>query len=206
MKLFRLAVLTLLAAGAFAGCSTIQEMTAPEPPKITKVAPRKPATRELGSLWSEDSMWNHVYTSSAARVVGDIITVRLDEAFKGRLARLKEGGETEAVAKEAGKGAERALASTSDALSSMGDKVNLNDLVLRGSIEELGQRGVYRITAQDTLRMGGWEPYIVLKGRVRDRDIDGNDEIRIADIVDLSFELLNNPPDMGGRKDSNVSW
>jgi flagellar basal body L-ring protein FlgH len=203
MKLFWLMI---FAAGALAGCAVMDELTEKEKPFTPPVTQRKPAPRELGALWSEDSMWNHVYTSSTARVIGDIITIKLDEGFKTRLMKAREG-QVDEPPKVAQEKVDRTLAGATDKLGlSAEDKISVSDLMLRGSIEEVGQRGVYRISAGDTLRLAGWEPYVVVKGRVRDRDIDGNDEIRIGDIVDLSFEILNNPPVAGVKRAENVSW
>lgn len=177
----------MMAALALAGCSTLEEVVQTAPPQ--PVVPKKTVHRELGSLWSEDSMWNHVYTAASARVVGDIISIRLDEAFQNRVAKLKPESRAEEVP-----GAVAAKAA--------------GDIVLRGTIEEVGARGVYRISASDTLRMGDWEPYLVLKGRVRDRDISAVDEVNVASVVDLGFELLRNPPASGDaiKGESNVSW
>ncbi len=185
--LVRFIIVSLMAAMAMAGCSALEETVqtaAPQPP-----APKKVVQRELGSLWSEDSMWNHVYTAASARVVGDIISIRLDDAFQNRVAKLKPESRNE------------------DAQSAAAPK-STGDIVLRGTIEEVGARGVYRISASDTLRMGNWEPYLVLKGRVRDRDISAVDEVNVASVVDLGFELLRNPPVAGDavKGESNVSW
>lgn len=180
----RFAVLTLLAVGALAGCSTFEVAPAAQP-VVTAPAPRKPATHEIGSLWSDDSAWNHVYAAAAARMPGDIVTVRLDDAFRKRVARFKEGGNETA---------DRGLA---------GD----TDLSMKASIEEVGPRGVYRIIAADNLRMGDWEPFVTLRGRVRDKDISSNDEILIANVVDLGFDVRNNAPTGDEEKGAqDVSW
>jgi flagellar basal body L-ring protein FlgH len=178
-----------MAVMAMAGCSTLEEVEqAALPPPLPQ---KKIVQRELGSLWSEDSMWNHVYTAASARVVGDIISIRLDEAFQNRVAKLKPESRNE----------EAAAAGAATPKSA-------GDIVLRGTIEDVGARGVYRISASDTLRMGNWEPYLILKGRVRDRDINAVDEVSVASVVDLGFELLRNPPVAGDavKGENHVSW
>ncbi|MBY0372115.1 flagellar basal body L-ring protein FlgH [bacterium] len=199
-ELVHLGLLALFLACALMGCASEPVVEAPKPRLTTSV--RKPAPRELGSLWSEDSTWNNVYTLAAARVSGDIVTIRLDEAFKKRLvASSTEGREWEKrLAKAAAaQNGDRAPASTGPV-----DKTNPSDLFLRGNIEEVGTRGVYRITVGDTLHLNQWDPYVVLKGRVRDRDIDASDEIKVADIVDLEFEVRKDGQDE--KETSDVSW
>ncbi len=190
----RVALLSAFVFAALAGCAVMDEIkdakTAPAP-----IVKRAPAPKELGALWSEDSMWNHVYTAAAARVTGDIITIRIDDSFKTRIARMSDR-EIESGDKKEG---DRAPAAATDTPP--------GEMVIRGSIEEVGARGIYRIAAGDVLRMGKWEPYIIVKGRVRDRDIDGNDEVKVADIVDLTLEVSNSAPSKDQAGGSNhVSW
>lgn len=203
VNIVRFAILAAFAAFALAGCSVLDEMTEQQPPKPMPVAERKASPRELGSLWSDDSMWNYVYTNAAARVVGDIITIRVDENFRKRVAQLRDGGD-----QQADTSSEAAPRGGEPGPTTSVDSRNVPDTLMRGSIEQVGTRGVYRITASDTLRLERWEPFVVIKGRVRDRDIDTNDEIRISDIVDLSFEVLKTPPieGEGGKGLSYVTW
>jgi flagellar basal body L-ring protein FlgH len=193
-------LMAALAMGALAGCAALEEAPVVVPKPVVTV--KKPAARELGSLWSEDSMWNHVYTAAAARVVGDIVSIRLDEAFQKRLLRLKPESGNRSTASETGSapGASGAVDPNAGATTS--------ELVLRGTIDEVGPRGIYKISATDTLRMGNWEPYIVIKGRVRDRDINVADEVQVANVVDLGLEVLRNPPltDEQAKGAENVSW
>jgi len=197
----RFVLLSALAAGALTGCSSLEEggeaKVAPAP-----VVTRKPAPRELGALWSEDSSWNSVYTASSARVVGDIVTIRLDDAFKNRIARMRGGEE------ETKKAEEKKEPGAPPVTTPPEEKIATGDISMRATIQEVGTRGVYRIVAQDTLRLGQWEPYIVIKGRVRDRDIAANDEVKVADVVDMNIDLLGSPPGAGdtGRSKSDVSW
>lgn len=199
-----LAILALFLFCALVGCASPEVVPEAPKPRLTTAA-RKPAPREIGSLWSEDSTWNHVYTLAAARVSGDIVTVKLDDAFKKRLvASVEEGRDWERkMAKLAEQSAERSPAST-PAPGQGGDNTPGSSLALRGSIEEVGTRGVYRIQIADTLHLNQWDPYVVIKGRVRDRDIDANDEIKVADIVDMEFEVLSGAPTE--KESSNVSW
>jgi flagellar basal body L-ring protein FlgH len=188
----RVMVLTLLAVGALAGCAEMPEIAHAPPPAPTPE--KKAAPRELGSLWSDDSKWNYVYAAGAARVPGDIVTLRLDDTFKRRVARFKDGGVGASDDK-----ADRSIASTGP---------NNDIATIKGKIEEVGTRGIYRVSAQDSLRYGEWEPYVVLKGRVKDRDISANDEIEVASLVDLDIEVINSAPGQGDtrRGNDNVSW
>lgn len=189
-------LLAAFIAGAMAGCAVLEEPETPKAIVATPAPSKKIPPRELGSLWSEDSMWNHVYTATSARVVGDIITIHLDEKFKTRVLAYRDPVESEEKTKQP----ERAVASE----SAEGKKTNL---MVRGTIEEVGPRGVYRVAAANNVELDGWEPFIVVKGRVRDRDISTNDEVQITDIVDLSFDVLKAPPVQGGSQGAgDVSW
>jgi flagellar basal body L-ring protein FlgH len=212
--LIRFALLCLLAAGALAGCSTFESVTeikSPPPTPTPAPAPvRKVATHELGSLWSEDSLWNHMYTSAAARVTGDMITIKVDDALRKRINAFKLVDPKEiAKAKEAAeKAASEGKGNRAPAAVAPKEE-NLGPLVLKGNIEEVGQRGVYRIQVVDSLRLGDWEPYITLKGRVRDRDISITDEIEVASIADMTLEVTNGPPSAiptEEERQKNVSW
>jgi flagellar basal body L-ring protein FlgH len=209
--LIRFAVLCLLAVGALAGCAGLEQVTEVKPAPVAPVA-RKIAAKELGSLWSEDSLWNHMYSASAARVTGDMITIKLDESFRKRIATYKVVDEKEAVkAKEA---AEKAASETKGdrkpaAVAAVPPKEEgpTGPLILKGNIEEVGQRGVYRIVASDSLQLGDWEPNIILKGRVRDRDITVNDEIEVASIAELTLEVSTGAPVVSDEeRRKNVSW
>ncbi len=208
----RYALLCLLAAGALAGCSMLEPVAEVKPPAPAPAPARKVVVRELGSLWSEESLWNNMYTAGVARVSGDMITIKLDEAFRKRLASYKLVDPKEvAKAKEAAdKAAEKSDGKGNRAPAAVAPKEeNLGPLVLRGNIEEVGQRGVYRIQVTDSLQLGDWQPYIVLKGRVRDRDINSTDEIEVASIVDMTLEVSNGPPGTAPTEEErqkNVSW
>ena len=199
-QILRLVLLGAFALGALAGCAILDDV-GEKPVAPVQATPRKPASRELGSLWSEDSNWNHVYTASASRVTGDIITIRLDDSFKRRVVRMHDGQEEAQRQPASGKSDDAAK------LAAIDERISGQDLAIRGVIEEVGPRGIYRISAADTLRLGQWEPYIMMKGRVRDKDISINDEIRVADVVDMNYELMKAPPGPGERKEaSDVSW
>jgi flagellar basal body L-ring protein FlgH len=207
-QLIQFFLLSFFVAGAMAGCATLEETQTPKPLVAATAPTKKPASRELGTLWSEDSMWNHIYMATSARVVGDIITIHLDERFRNRVLAFREvPTETEG---QAAKPPERAVASEgAPAASSAASKSAAPpkaDLVVRGKIEEVGPRGVYRISASDNLDIEGWEPYITLQGRVRDKDIDENDGVQIGNIVELNFDVLRNSPSTTSQGVTDVSW
>ena len=59
------------------------------PPRILQsVQAKKMAKHEVGSLWSEDSKWNDVYSPTTTRQPGDIITIRVTDSLKSRVAQL----------------------------------------------------------------------------------------------------------------------
>ncbi len=203
-NLIQFALLTAFIAGALSGCAALEEPETPRPLAAQPPVAKKPAPRELGTLWSDDSMWNHVYTATSARVVGDIITIHLDDRFKSRILAYREP-----VPESAPKSGtpERAVASDPAPAATPTDKSVASDLVVRGVIEEVGPRGIYRISAGDNVEISGWEPYVVVKGRVRDRDISASDEVKIGDIVDLNLDVLKAPPVPGDSQGvENVSW
>ncbi len=216
----RTIALFLLALGALIGCASVEP---PKPAAPVVAAPvRKEAPRELGSLWSQDSTWNYVYSAAAARVVGDLVTIRLDDAFKKRIVQYKPPveavEETAAAEKPDAKGdakpdggadatAQRAPAAAEPKEKSDSKVAKSPDLLLKGVIEEVGPRGTYRIAAVDTVQIDGWQPYVTLKARVRDRDVSSSDEILASNLVDISLDVTGLPAQSEeDSRSENVSW
>jgi len=88
-KMKRLNFIFLLAF--LPGCSlfntTKNDVEVLPPPKVTHVTRQKPKKikRELGSLWSDDSSWNQMYSPTQTRAPGDIVTIKMDKKFMARM-------------------------------------------------------------------------------------------------------------------------
>lgn len=75
------------------GCSWFsknpEEIVDTPPPRIIQsIEARKPAKREPGSLWSEDSKWNEIFSIGSVRHPGDIIRVRVTEGLRSQIAQV----------------------------------------------------------------------------------------------------------------------
>lgn len=175
------------------GCALVQEFETPvalKPPPIEKRT-AAPASRALGSLWSEDSPWNDIYSVSVARVVGDLVIVQLDESMKQSLKSRVEAlyrddtrPEPEPELDANGKPIAKKPAPAKDATVA----------VLRATIREVHPRGVYTIVAADRVRVGENEPYVYLEGQVRDRDIAADETVSSAAIQGIKFDVYTTSP------------
>lgn len=197
------------------GCSWFspakKEVEILPPPKITHVSRQKPKQikRELGSLWSEDSSWNQIYSPTQTRSPGDIITVKLDKKFISKLElavkrpeleeepkkddkdkkKDKKSPEPEATAENMnanseGAGGGRSPASTTASAPKLPDIVEV-------TIVEVLPRGAYRVAANQGFKPTVDAPYVYIQGMVRDREIGEDNSVSSNSLLDLKFESIN---------------
>lgn len=182
------------------------------PPKVTHALRQKPrkSQRELGSLWSEDSTWNQMYSPTQTRVPGDIVTIKLDKKFMARLeqsikrpipesdagSESKESkkekksnkeGNTEAAAMNP---AATENANEARGLASTKPKVKLPETVEVTIVEAL-PRGVYRVAANHGLKPADDSPFVYIEGVIREREIAADDSAASDALLDLKFETIN---------------
>ena len=132
----------------------------------------KVVRREPGSLWSEDSRWNEIYSVSPARVLGDLVKIKLSPELKMKMARVSE------PAKD---GASRAAPTNSG-----GGSKNESEF-MEGAITEVLPRGVFAVRALQTVRSGGQDSRFELIGNVREKDIDSTDVVSSDAILNLDI-------------------
>jgi flagellar basal body L-ring protein FlgH len=213
----------LLLALCLPACSTILV----EPPEtaqsITSPLPKTEeikSSKTLGSLWSNNSSWNSLYSATASRTEGDLLEISLGgqakariEAMRKKILKEKYGDENY---EKPGKKDEGLIGGES---SAEGPKKIASDPLpstLQAVIKSVGQRGLYEIAALETIKVGEEDSRLIVEGLVRDRDIDAGDKFSSDAIYGLKVELRplsaqapapvqdNKVISAGGN--SNVSW
>lgn len=186
-------------------------------PKPAPVFASKQVKRQPGSLWSEDSRWNEMYTLPVSRLVGDIVSIKIDEAFKSRIAALtppelptpqkdakdsaspKESSESKdpkdakAVAKK-DKSTEEAPTVTvkdpSDA-SRVTVDTSKDSKTFEAVIREILPRGVYGVYSSQVLVVDGKTVLVTLDGNVKERDIAASDVAPAENLFNVRMQVEN---------------
>jgi flagellar basal body L-ring protein FlgH len=152
----------------------------------------KPAKREPGSLWSEDSRWNAVYSSGSSRMVGDPITLKVNEPFKERISmamnqnRRIEPAKGASDNKNESKNESREPASTNQAMAKKDDTATVEATIL-----EVLPNGAYRVGVNRAFKIGREQPYVVLEGVVKEREISSDDSASTDALMNLKLETFD---------------
>jgi len=173
------------------------------PPKVTHVPKQKPKRilREIGSLWSDESSWNQMYSPTQTRAPGDIVTIKLDKKFMSRLEQAIRRPEkpVEVEKDEKGKGKDvnkEKEKKTAELENPMGEEkgkkapLKLPETVEVTILESL-PRGVYRVAANHGFKPAEDSPYVYIQGMLREREIAADDTANSDALLDLKFESLN---------------
>lgn len=171
------------------------------PPKVTHIPQQKPKRiqREIGSLWSDDSSWNQMYSPTQTRAPGDIVTVKLNKNFMSRLEqavrRPELAPESEGDKKTKKSDKEPAKAEETSTSTSSNEKGKKASLTLPETVEvtilESLPRGVYRVAANHGFKPAQDAPYVYIQGMLREREIAADDTASSDALLDLKFESLN---------------
>lgn len=184
------------------GCAMFGTKSAP-PEEVTanpKVTHRyevpKPPKREPGSLWSEDSRWNTVYSSGSSRMVGDPINLKVNEPFKDRISMAMNQNRRSEPAKGASdnkpdskndpKTESREPASTNQAMAKKDDTANVEATIL-----EVLPNGAYRVGVNRAFKIGREQPYVVLEGVIKEREISSDDSASTDALMNLKLETFD---------------
>jgi flagellar L-ring protein precursor FlgH len=184
------------------GCAMFGTKSAPpeEVSTTPKVSHRyevpKPAKREPGSLWSEDSRWNSIYNSSAARLVGDTVTVKVNEPFKDRISMAmnqnrrpesaKANNDPKSEGKNDSKTESREPASANQTMAKKDDTAAVEATIL-----EVLPNGAYRVGVNRAFKIGKEQPYVVLEGVLREREIASDDTVSSDALMNLKLETFD---------------
>lgn len=122
--------------------------------------------REPGSIWSEGSTWNVLYSPPMQRQVGDVLLLRPTDAFKTEVA-ARAGTN---LAAEAGQGG------------------NQNGHIL-AVIREVLPRGIYRVEAKQPFKVGFRDHDIELEGKIREYDLAVDDSTTTDSVLELSMKV-----------------
>lgn len=138
---------------------------APEKKEVIVQAP-PPASREPGSIWSDTSQWNVLYSPPLQRTVGDVVTLKPTDNFRLTVAhRAGNGPGWEQV--QSGRENSQILA----------------------VIKEVLPRQIYRIEAKQSVKVGTKDHDIELAGKIREQDISSDDTGTTDHVFELDLKV-----------------
>lgn len=216
MKIQLTGLMTICLLG-ISGCSWFapskNEVLIQPPPKVTHFPSQKARKiqRELGSLWSEDSNWNQMYSPTQTRAPGDIVTIKVDKKFLSRLEQAIKRPEPEPASstedkkdskdKKDKKEMKDVPSSTASGDSNVPfegrgpasvstPNVKLPETVEVTIVEAL-PRGGYRVAANHGFKPAADSPFVYIQGVIREREIAEDDTAPSDALLDLKFESIN---------------
>jgi len=184
------------------GCAWFGTKSAP--PEEMGVAPKvghryeisKAAKREPGSLWSEDSRWNSIYNASGGRLVGDTISIKVNEPFKDRISMAmnqnrrpeatKTATDSKADPKADPKTESREPASASQATAKKEDTA-----LVEATILEVLPNGAYRVGVNRAFKVGREQPYVVMEAIIKEKEIGSDDSASSDALMNLKLETFD---------------
>lgn len=134
-------------------------------PAPIQMAP--PVQREPGSIWSEASQWNVIYSPPLQRMVGDVITLKPTDNFRMTVAQRSGVGNNW----EASQGRE-------------------NSHII-AVIREVLPRQVYRVEAKQSIKVGTRDHEIELLAKIREQDISNDDGGVTDSLFDIDLKVKN---------------
>jgi len=184
-------ILALLLAAVLGACAGIG--TRPEAPRpgVAAIPVPKPARRAPGSLWSEDSHWNQMYSESAQRVPGDMLTIRVSDGLKAQMIERIASSRTPEK-KEEPQGDKKPAAPSPPVAETKAQPPHAEPAVpksLQATIREILPRGIYTIEASETIRTGNRAAVLKISGRLRERDLDDSDTVSSDALQGLAVDL-----------------
>lgn len=182
-----------------------KEVEIQPPPKVTHFPQQKPKKlqRELGSLWSDDSHWNQMYSPTQTRAPGDIVSIKIDKKFLSRLEQaiqrppeepeLTAASSTKETKKEADKTKEptKPVVEASNAPSNSAVQNNFKTPEkIEVTIIEALPRGLYRVAANHGFKPAADAPFVYVQGMIRDKEIASDDSASSDALLNLKFESI----------------
>jgi flagellar basal body L-ring protein FlgH len=197
VRLLAFFLLLLIPGCAWFGTKSTPAEEVNAAPKVAhKYEVPKPSKREPGALWSEDSRWNNIYSSANARLVGDVINLKVNEPLKDRISMAmnqnrrvenpKNTGEAKADAKNDPKGESREPASVNSATAKKDDTPAVEATIL-----EVLPNGAYRVGVNRAFKVGREQPYVVMEGVIREKEIGSDDSASSDALMNLKLETFD---------------
>ncbi len=188
------------------GCAWFGTKSAP--PEEMGVAPKvghryeisKAAKREPGSLWSEDSRWNSIYNASGGRLVGDTISIKVNEPFKDRISmamnqnRRPEATKTATDSKADSKADPKAdpkAESREPASASQATAKKEDTALVEATILEVLPNGAYRVGVNRAFKVGREQPYVVMEAIIKEKEIGSDDSASSDALMNLKLETFD---------------
>lgn len=178
-------LLAALLCGILSGCSLF---STEESVEVVQGAPPKPVlkkvVREPGSLWSEDSRWNDLYTVAPSRVLGDMLKIKIQDGLKQRFEKMVAAQKAVIDNPPVAKIAAVAEGKAPEADPKVAAKPEQE--FLDAVITDVLPRGVFAIAARQIVKAGPVEMRMDLVGNVREKDIGTDDVVPSDAIINLN--------------------
>ena len=170
MKYIAIIALTLMF-----GCASQFEKSIPVAEAI-EVDDELDPLRTPGSLWSEGSYVNGIYSAVSIHEPGDVIFVRPSQRLKNRIALLS--GEMPMKVVKVDKKAK-------DKKTKKKKKIQSAPNIIAATVRRKHGRGVLTIQGNRTVFVDGKQKKLRIRGKVREKDLDEKDFVS----SDVIFEL-----------------
>lgn len=190
-------ILLLFLLGSFAffvSCAGIENRPKTEEAAPVAVPEAKAPPREPGSLWSEDSTWNHLYSVSTFRSVGSFVFIKPSERLVS-LIETKIEREKEKASRDKDKDkkkltdAQKKIAKKKETKKGK-EKRDVSELpVIVATIQESHPRGIYSVVAEQRMDIEGEEHQIILEGKIRDKAIEEDDTVSSDVLFDMVLKI-----------------
>lgn len=146
---------------ALFGCASFE----PKPIIEKKMALEKKAiNREPGSIWTEASHWNQVFTDIVPRKSGDLLRIKYTDTFRDLMMRR--------LKKDLAKGK----------LESAMDET---DLAVQ--ISDVFVNGTYNVSGDRTIRFSGDQVRLKVNATIREKDLKANDTVTWDELYNLNW-------------------
>jgi flagellar basal body L-ring protein FlgH len=181
-----------------ASCAVLdpQEPVAPRPVVHLTPPPKITQKRQFGALWSEDSVWNDVYSASAIRAPGDILVVKLDDALKQAIAEKYDQlippveDPDPVVVSDTDSNAEQNAAAREKVKRDAEKQKELQaPKTVRTLVREVRARGGYLVSGSEVVTLGKRKPRVFVQGLIRDKDISTEESVTANQLMDLKWEI-----------------
>jgi hypothetical protein len=159
---FCLAVSVLL----LASCSSPERPVAEAPKPVELLPAPKVDPREPGSLWSDSSRWNEIFTPAATRSVGESLSLKL-----GRILKEQIIAQEPTELKEQREQKKEAHIPQRNLSSGVGLIIPADSVKLEAVVEDILPHQILRVSFNKAVKIEGQEPLVSLEGMVRERDI-----------------------------------
>lgn len=166
----------------------------PVPPPAPKVIRREP-----GSLWSEESRWNEIYTVAASRQAGEVLQMKISDAFRAKiLAQIpplpvkeeaKSDSKKDSKNKKDKKEAEPAEAKATTPVAEAKPETKTIEV----TIQDVLPRGAYNVFSSQMMTFNNRDVLVTAQGNLREKDITNDPSTTTDALFNTQLDVVVKP-------------